>query len=58
MAILSLYTGAPFSVSASGTRLNAPNNTQRADQVKPSAKIFGGVGPGQAYFDPLAFAPG
>jgi hypothetical protein len=55
--MLSFYTGAPFSVSASGTSLNAPNSTQRADQIKPSVRILGGVGRGQAFFDPLAFAP-
>jgi len=54
---LSFYSGLPFSVTASGTSLNAPYNTQRADQVKPSVAILGGVGPGQPYFDPLAFAP-
>ena len=54
---LSFYTGLPFSVSASGTSLNAPNSTQRADQIKSKVEILGGVGPGQAFFDPLAFAP-
>jgi hypothetical protein len=34
-----------------------PSNTQRADQVKPKVQILGGVGPGQSYFDPFAFAP-
>ena len=33
-----------------------PGNTQRADQVKPNVAILGGTGPGQSYFDPLAFA--
>lgn len=28
-----------------------------ADQVKPDVAILGGIGPGQSYFDPLAFAP-
>src|SRR5262249_8024531 len=32
-------------------------STQRADQVKPEVEILGGIGPAQAYFDPLAFAP-
>lgn len=53
----SLYTGAPFSVSASGTSLNLPNSTQRADQVKGSVKILGNVGRNTSYFDPLAFIP-
>lgn len=55
--ILSFYSGTPFSVTASGVSLNAPGSSQRADQVKPNVKILGGVGPGQPYFDPLAFAP-
>jgi hypothetical protein len=55
--ILSFYSGTPFSVTASGTSLNAPENDQRADQVKPDVKILGGIGPTNPYFDPLAFAP-
>ncbi len=55
--ISSFMSGLPFSVSASGASLNMPSNTQRADQVKPSVQILGGVGPGQSYFDPFAFAP-
>ena len=31
------YTGTPLTVSASGTELNAPGNSQTADQVKPGA---------------------
>jgi hypothetical protein len=52
--VLSIYSGAPFSVSASGASLNAPGSTQRADQVKPNVEVYGNVG---SYFDPLAFAP-
>jgi hypothetical protein len=52
----SFYTGAPFSVSSSGTSLNIPNSTQRADQVKPSVQILGNAGRNMSYFDPLAFA--
>jgi hypothetical protein len=55
--IFSAYSGTPFTVTAAGTSLNAPGNTQTADQVKPEVKIPGGTGPGQSYFDPLAFAP-
>jgi hypothetical protein len=55
--ISSFMTGLPFSVTASGASLNMPGNTQRADQILPSAQILGGVGPGQSYFNPLAFAP-
>jgi hypothetical protein len=55
--ILSFYSGTPFSVTASGTSLNAPENDQRADQVTSDVAILGGIGPTSAYFDPLAFAP-
>jgi hypothetical protein len=55
--ILSFYSGTPFSVTSSGTSLNAPENEQRADQVKSDVAILGGIGSTNAYFDPLAFAP-
>src|SRR5579875_332238 len=56
--LFSDYSGLPFSVSASGTSLNAPRgNTQRANQVKQSVQILGGIGPNESYFDPFAFAP-
>jgi hypothetical protein len=56
-ATLSFYSGRPFSVSASGTSLNAPESTQMADQVRPSVDMPRGIGRGQSYFDPLAFRP-
>jgi hypothetical protein len=55
--IISIYSGTPFSVTSSGTSLNAPGSSQRADLVKPEVKILGGHGRGQPYFDPLAFKP-
>jgi hypothetical protein len=55
--ILSLTSGTPFDVTASGTSLNAPESAQRADQVKSDVEILGGIGRGNAYFDPFAFAP-
>ncbi|HZR30214.1 MAG TPA: hypothetical protein VFA71_15660, partial [Terriglobales bacterium] len=55
-ALFSAYSGTPFNVTASGTSLNAPGNTQLADKVKPNVGILGGVGP-KPYFDPFAFAP-
>jgi hypothetical protein len=48
--------GTPFSVSASGASLNTPGSTQRADQVKANVQYLHNVGPGQSWFDPLAFA--
>jgi hypothetical protein len=53
--MFSSYSGTPFTVSASGTSLNAPGNAQTADQVLDEVRILGGTGPGQSYFDPLAF---
>ena len=53
--IFSSYSGTPFTVTASGTSLNAVANLQTADQVKDEVEILGGTGPGQSYFDPLAF---
>jgi hypothetical protein len=55
--LVTMYSGQPLSVSADGTSLSAPSNTQRANQVKQSVAILGGTGPGQSWFDPLAFAP-
>jgi hypothetical protein len=53
---LGVTTGLPFTVTASGASLNAPSNTQTADQVKPTVEKLGGIGPGQPYYDPTAFA--
>jgi hypothetical protein len=55
-SVISLMSGRPFSVTASGASLNAPFSTQRADQVKADVEILGGVGRGQPYFDPTAYA--
>lgn len=55
-ARFSAYTGLPFTVTASGTSLNAPFNTQVADQVKPEVVIPGGIGQGSPYFDTTAYA--
>jgi hypothetical protein len=41
-------------VTASGTSLNAPGNTQMADRVKDKVEILGGIGRGNSYFDPFA----
>jgi hypothetical protein len=55
--IVSFYSGTPFNVTTSGTSLNAPESTQRADLVKDDVEILGGVGRGNSYFDPFAFRP-
>lgn len=56
-ARFSAYTGLPFTPTAAGTSLNAPFNTQVADQVKSDVAILGGVGTSSPYFDTTAFAP-
>jgi hypothetical protein len=55
--IFSSFSGNPFTVTSAATSLNAPGNTQTADQIKPKVEILGNAGPGQAFFDPLAYAP-
>jgi outer membrane receptor protein involved in Fe transport len=53
--LLSLYSGSPFTVTASGTSLDLPGSTQVADQVKSDVEILGGIGAGQPWFDTSAF---
>jgi hypothetical protein len=53
-SVFSAYSGTPFSVSGSGSSLNAPGNSQTADQIAPVRKI-GDFGPGKSYFDPMSF---
>jgi hypothetical protein len=53
--VMSAYTGTPFSVSDSGSLLNAPNNSQTANQVAP-VNLIGAVGPGTYYYAPSSFA--
>jgi hypothetical protein len=55
--ILSRTSGTPFTVGTSGTSVNAPGNTQTADQILSDVSILGGHGVGQPYFDPNAFGP-
>ncbi len=54
--VMAAYTGTPFTVTDSGSLLNAPNNTQTANQVNPVVNQIGNVGPGTFYYDPTAFA--
>jgi hypothetical protein len=55
--IFSAYSGTPFSVTASGASLNAPGETQTADQIMPTVTKLGGIGSSSPYYDPKAFAP-
>jgi hypothetical protein len=52
--VMAAYTGTPFTVNDSGSLLNAPNNTQTANQVAP-VSFIGAVGPGTFYYDPNSF---
>lgn len=56
-AVLSKYTGLPFTPTASATSLNAPNNTQVANKVKPTVATLHGIGKYATWFDTTAFAP-
>jgi len=54
---LALYSGRPFVVGTDGSSLNAPGNTQVADQIRADVSKRGGVGLGAPFYDPTAFAP-
>jgi hypothetical protein len=54
--VFASYVGRPFSVTAAAGALNAPGNTQTADQVKPLVAQIGAIGAGRQFFDPTAFA--
>jgi hypothetical protein len=51
--VIAIYSGTPFTVTGDATALNAPGNTQTADQVGPVVKI----GSLDQYYDKSAFAP-
>jgi hypothetical protein len=53
--ILGAFSGSPFTVTADGTTLNTPGNTQTADLVGEVRKI-GAIGAAGTYFDPAAWA--
>ena len=50
------YTGTPFTITAPNSSLNAPNNTQTADQVA-SVQFLGNVGSTGTYYATNSFAP-
>jgi hypothetical protein len=54
--IESAYTGTPFTVTAPGSSLNAPDNTQTADQIAP-VRLLGNIGTTGQYYSPASFAP-
>jgi hypothetical protein len=53
--ILGAFSGSPFTVTADGTALNTPGNTQTADLVGEVRKI-GAIGTAGTYFDTAAWA--
>jgi hypothetical protein len=56
--VISVFSGTPFNVTASGASLNAPESQQRGDLVgTPTVLGTGGAQRGQRiqYFEPLAF---
>lgn len=52
----SCYTGNPLTITANATSLNAPDQTQTANQIA-SPQFLGGVGPGATYYNIAAWAP-
>ncbi len=54
--IFSAYGGTPFTVTASSSSLNAPGESQTADQVKATVTKLGGIGANSPYYDASAFA--
>ena len=53
--IFQAFSGAPFTVTADGTALNTPGNTQTADLVGTVTKV-GDIGAQGVYYDPAAWA--
>jgi hypothetical protein len=52
--VFAAFSGTPFTVTASGTALNTPNNTQTADQAS-DLKILGAIGAAGPWFDRTSF---
>jgi hypothetical protein len=53
--IFQAFSGAPFTVTADGTALNTPGNTQTADLTGTVTKV-GEIGAQGVYYDPAAWA--
>jgi hypothetical protein len=54
--VFSAFTGTPFTVNSSGASLNAPGNTQYADQAGTPNRT-GDIGSSTPYYDTSAWAP-
>ena len=53
--ILSMYSGLPFNVTASGTNINTSGETQMAN-TNGGYRVLHGIGAGHNWFDPTAFS--
>ncbi len=53
--VVAAFSGSPFTVTASGTSLNTPSNSQVADLVG-DFKVLGNIGASGKWFDTSAFA--
>lgn len=53
--VFTAASGTPFNVT-SNAALNGPGNTEVAEQVLPDVQILGGIGSGEPWFNPLAYA--
>jgi hypothetical protein len=53
--VVAAFTGSPFTVTASGTSVNTPQNTQVADQVS-AFKVLGLIGNAGKWFDTASFS--
>ncbi|MEZ5402955.1 MAG: carboxypeptidase regulatory-like domain-containing protein [Bryobacteraceae bacterium] len=54
--VIQAYTGTPFTVGSPGGSLNAPSNSQTADQVGAVTRLSQ-AGPGTNWYNTSAFAP-
>src|SRR5260370_6114137 len=54
--IFSAYQGRQYTLTASGSSLNMPNNLQTPDQIKPTVEKLGQVGDDGTWFDTSAFS--
>ena len=53
--VLAVFSGTPFTVTASGTSLNTPSNTQTADLERLVTTILGNIGAAGKWFDTTQF---
>jgi len=53
-AIISIYSGLPFNITANGGTINTPGQQQMANQMK-GYNVLHHIGPGNQWFDPTSF---